>query len=457
MNNLAWRSGVFYCRRATKCESRCRWNSYYNSSSAWTSGTRRLSGSLNARRDSNTASDALLQESTRYKVLSGRTTHRDVRTFKTQKFCENQKLLDHSVWALRKIHSPSGVTSDGKEAGQLPQYEAPTNGPLSYFPKAVVPYAELSRLDKPAGAIYLFFPCAFSTLLAAPLAYPSLGALQVLSTMALFFSGAVVMRAAGCTINDLWDRDLDPHVSRTRLRPIARGAIKPQAALVYTGAQLLTGLAVLLQFPNQCLWYGIPSLALVTTYPLAKRVTNYPQVVLGLAFSWGAIMGFPALNIDLTASSDFMMAAFCLYLSCVSWTVLYDMIYAHMDIKDDVKAGIKSIALRHEKNTKSVLTGLAVVQIGLLAAAGSAVGAGPMFFAGSCGGSALTLGLMIWKVNLKNVRSCWWWFRNGCWSTGGVITLGLACEYASQILRYERDSNEVSSAVQDNVSGESEV
>jgi len=241
------------------------------------------------------------------------------------------------------------------------------------------------------------------------------------------------MRGAGCIINDLWDRDLDPHVTRTRLRPIARGAISPFNALAFTGVQLFTGLGILLQFPYQCLFYGIPSLLLVTVYPLAKRVTNYPQFVLGLTFSWGAIMGFPALGIDLIHDQAALVAAGFLYTSSIAWVVLYDMIYAHMDIKDDAKAGIKSIALRHDKHTKQILSGLAVVKVGLLAAAGVATGAGPVFFAGSCGGAAVTLAIMIKKVNLKSVKDCWWWFVNGCWMTGGVICAGLGGDY---ILRY---------------------
>ncbi|EON62838.1 4-hydroxybenzoate polyprenyl transferase [Coniosporium apollinis CBS 100218] len=296
-----------------------------------------------------------------------------------------------------------------------------------------LPYAELIRLDKPTGTYYLFFPCLFSTLLAAPLATPIAPPLAVTGTIVLFLTGALVMRGAGCTINDLWDRNLDPHVTRTRLRPVARGAIKPRQAIVFTGAQLLTGLAVLVQLPTQCLWYGIPSLALVATYPLAKRVTHYPQFVLGLTFSWGAIMGFPALGIDLLSNQPALTAASCLYTSNIAWTVLYDMIYAHMDIKDDAKAGIKSIALRHEKETKAVLTGLAVAQIGLLGAAGAAVGAGPVFFVGSCGSAAATLATMIWKVDLKDVSNCWWWFKYGCWFTGGGISLGLLGEYVAHL------------------------
>jgi len=283
------------------------------------------------------------------------------------------------------------------------------------------------RLDKPAGTYYLFFPCLFSTLLAAN--YTASAPFSVLTTTLCFFGGALIMRGAGCTVNDLWDRNLDPHVTRTRLRPIARGAVTPFKALVFTGFELLAGLGVLLQFPTSCLYYGIPSIILVAIYPLAKRVTHYPQFVLGLTFSWGAIMGFPALGVNPLQDTAALQASAALYASCVSWTVLYDMIYAHMDIKDDAKVGIKSIALRREKETKMVLSGMAVVQIILLAVAGAAIGAGPVFFVGSCGSAAGTLGLMIWKVRLKEVSSCWWWFKNGALFTGGGIAGGMLAEY----------------------------
>ncbi|KAI4288622.1 MAG: hypothetical protein L6R35_002116 [Caloplaca aegaea] len=313
---------------------------------------------------------------------------------------------------------------------ELSLYQPPTTGLISYLPRSWIPYAELIRLDKPAGTYYLFFPCLFSTLLAASYTHTPL--LAVVETSALFLTGALIMRGAGCTINDLWDRNLDPHVSRTKLRPIARRAVTPFQALTFTGFQLLAGLGLLVQFPTSCLYYGIPSLLLVATYPLAKRITHYPQFVLGLAFSWGAFMGFPALGVDLLSDPTALKAVAALYASCVSWTVLYDMIYAHMDIKDDAKAGIKSIALRHEKETKAVLSGLAVAQTGFLAAAGLALGAGPVFFVGSCGSTAATLGLMIWKVRLKEVSNCWWWFKYGAWLTGGGISAGLFAEYLAR-------------------------
>ncbi|KAI0101901.1 4-hydroxybenzoate polyprenyl transferase family protein [Nemania sp. FL0031] len=348
-------------------------------------------------------------------------------------------LTSTSQRGTHTLESPSSPATPIIEA-----YSPPATGIISRLPSSWVPYAELMRIDKPAGTIYLFFPCLFSTLLAAPLATPMASPLSVVGTATLFFSGALIMRGAGCSINDLWDRNLDPHVTRTRLRPIARGALTPFRAFAFTGAQLLAGLGVLLQFPTICLYYGIPSLVLVATYPLAKRVTYYPQFVLGLTFSWGAMMGFPALGVDLLAADAgaIRTAAALLYTSNVAWTVLYDMIYAHMDIRDDAKAGIKSIALKHDAETKKVLTGLAVVQIGLLAGAGIATGAGPAFFIGSCGGAALTLGYMIKKVNLKSVKDCWWWFVNGCWITGGVISFGLGADY---LIRYLADDNKLDS------------
>ncbi|KAI9853284.1 MAG: Para-hydroxybenzoate--polyprenyltransferase, mitochondrial precursor (PHB:polyprenyltransferase) [Vezdaea acicularis] len=324
----------------------------------------------------------------------------------------------------------------------LPPYVAPNSGILARLPASWIPYAELVRLDKPTGTYYLFFPTLFSTLMAGSLTNPITSPISLATTISLFFTGALVMRGAGCTINDLWDRNLDPHVTRTRLRPIARGAVTPKQAIVFTGFQLLAGLAVLLQFPRSCLYYGIPSLLFVVAYPLAKRVTYYPQFVLGLTFSWGAIMGFPALGIDLLSNQAALSAAAFLYASNVAWTVLYDMIYAHMDIRDDAAAGIKSIVLRHEKNTKSIMSILAMTQIGLLAAAGITAGAGPVFFISSCGGTALTLAIMIKRVKLKDVKDCWWWFRNGCWFTGGAISIGLLGDYTLRLSGLQEQSGQ---------------
>lgn len=323
-------------------------------------------------------------------------------------------------------------------------YTPPTTGLLSLLPSSWVPYAELVRLDKPVGTNYLFFPCMFSTILAAPLTNPITPISTVVGTCLLFYSGAIIMRGAGCTVNDLWDRNLDPHVARTRLRPIARGAITPSQAIPFLGAQLFAGLAILLQFPWQCFFYATPSLLFVAVYPLAKRVTNYPQFVLGLTFSWGAMMGFPALGIDLLSNMPALISAACLYGSCVAWTLVYDMIYAYQDIKDDVKAGIKSIALAQQHNAKKFLSVVAGVQVALLAGSGMAIGAGPLFYGGVCGGAAATLGYMIRKVNLSSVTDCWAWFKKGAWFTGGAISLGLAGEYTAHAMGWYEEVEEAS-------------
>ncbi|KAK3343710.1 UbiA prenyltransferase family-domain-containing protein [Lasiosphaeria hispida] len=342
--------------------------------------------------------------------------------------------------ATAKLLSSSAISPiDSTASAPAPtSYSPPKTGLLSALPASWVPYAELIRIDKPTGAYYLYFPCLWSTLMAAPMLAPIASPASVISTSLLFLAGAVIMRGAGCTINDLWDRNLDPRVARTKLRPIARGAITPFQGVVFTGAQLFAGLAILLQFPTECFFYATPSLLFVAMYPLAKRVTYYPQAVLGLTFSWGAFMGFPALGVDLLVNSSALTAAALLYGSNIAWTVLYDMIYAHMDIKDDAKAGIKSIALKHDAETKQVLTGLAVAQIAMLAGAGIASGAGPAFFIGSCGGAVVTLGIMIKRVNLKSVKDCWWWFVNGCWMTGSVVSLGLAADY---VVQYSQDDH----------------
>lgn len=339
------------------------------------------------------------------------------------------------------IHaSPAAIIEDSSPPQPWAKvYTPPTTGLLSYLPASVVPYAELARLNSQIGTYYLFLPCVWSTLLAAITTSPTTPPSTVLSTTALFFAGAIIMRGAGCTINDIWDRNLDPHVARTRLRPLARRAVSLPSAVIFCGAQCLAGLAVLLQFPWSCFWYATPSLLFVTAYPLAKRVTYYPQFMLGLTFSWGAIMGFPALGVDLLSNTPALTAAAALYASNVAWTVAYDMVYAHMDLKDDAKAGIKSMVRAHSGKTKPILTALAAAQTGLLAAAGAALGVGPAYYIGVCGASIVGNAVQIYKVRLDDPANCWWWFRKGVWITGGTIAAGMGLEYGMQYLQlYEK-------------------
>jgi 4-hydroxybenzoate polyprenyltransferase len=220
------------------------------------------------------------------------------------------------------------------------------------------PYLRLARLDRPIGSWLLLLPCWWSAALAAGIAR-ELSHLPL--TLALFFIGAFAMRGAGCTWNDITDRDLDAKVERTRSRPIPAGQVSVKRALLFLAAQALVGLIVLLQFNRFAIATGIASLLVVAIYPFMKRITYWPQVVLGLAFSWGALMGFAVTfgRIDLTALA--------LYAGAIAWVIGYDTIYAHQDAEDDALIGVKSTARLFGARTHQALVafyGLAVVLIG---------------------------------------------------------------------------------------------
>jgi 4-hydroxybenzoate polyprenyltransferase len=232
------------------------------------------------------------------------------------------------------------------------------------------PYLRLARLDRPIGSWLLLLPCWWSSALAAIAAgwrVPNL------SHIALFFIGAFAMRGAGCTWNDIVDRDLDGAVERTRSRPIPSGQVSVTQAAVFLIAQSLVGLAVLLAFNGFTIALGIASLAIVAIYPFMKRITYWPQIALGLAFSWGALMGWAGMFGRLD------VPALLLYAGSISWVIGYDTIYAHQDREDDALIGIKSTALLFGARTKPMLVlfyGAALVLIG---AAGFTAGGGLIF------------------------------------------------------------------------------
>ncbi len=200
----------------------------------------------------------------------------------------------------------------------------------------------------------------------------------------LFFIGAFTMRGAGCTWNDIVDRDLDARVERTRSRPIPSGQVSVGAAAVFLLAQALLGLAVLVQFNRFTILTGFASLAVVAIYPFMKRVTYWPQIVLGLAFSWGALMGWPAIFASLDAP------AWLLYAGAISWVIGYDTIYAHQDREDDAFVGIKSTALLFGPRTKPMLAIFFALAVALIAAAGWT----------ASGGLALAAGLIAFAAHL---------------------------------------------------------
>jgi 4-hydroxybenzoate polyprenyltransferase len=227
-------------------------------------------------------------------------------------------------------------------------------------PVRLRPYLRLARFDRPIGSWLLLIPCWWSAALAAVHAGVSVNGWHLL----LFFIAAFAMRGAGCTWNDIVDRDLDRLVERTRSRPIPSGAVTVTRAAVFLALQALVGLTTILQFNAFTQVVALSSLGVVAIYPFMKRITYWPQTVLGLAFSWGALMGWPALLGRLD------MPALLLYAGSIFWVIGYDTIYAHQDRGDDALVGIKSTALLFATRTKPMLAicyGLAVLFLALAA------------------------------------------------------------------------------------------
>ncbi len=235
------------------------------------------------------------------------------------------------------------------------------------------PYLRLARLDRPIGSWLLLLPCWWSAALAA-VAAPA--RLPDVLHLVLFFIGAFAMRGAGCTWNDIVDRDLDASVERTRSRPIPSGQVSVTQATAFLVLQALVGLAVLLSFNGFTIALGIASLAIVAIYPFMKRITYWPQIVLGLAFSWGALMGWAAWFGSLDA------APVLLYAGSISWVIGYDTIYAHQDREDDALIGIKSTALLFGPRTKPMLALFYSDAVVLIAVAGFLAGGGVLFALG---------------------------------------------------------------------------
>ena len=233
-------------------------------------------------------------------------------------------------------------------------------------PAAFRPYLRLARADRPIGSWLLLLPCWWSSALAAVAAHT---ATPNPWHLVLFAIGTVAMRGAGCTWNDIVDRDIDARVERTRSRPLPSGQVSLGAAVVFLVLQSLAGLAVLLQFNGFAIATGLASLVIVAVYPFMKRITWWPQIVLGLAFSWGALMGWAA------ALGRLDWPAVVLYAGSISWVIGYDTIYAHQDREDDALAGLKSTALLFGERTKPMLAAFFAAAVVLIGIAGFGVGA----------------------------------------------------------------------------------
>jgi 4-hydroxybenzoate polyprenyltransferase len=289
---------------------------------------------------------------------------------------------------------------------------APRNLVDRFAPAAIAPYLRLGRVDRPIGFFLLALPCFWSVALAGrslgePYPDPWL--------LFLFAVGAIVMRAAGCTYNDLIDRDIDAKVARTRSRPLPSGQVTPRAATIFMLALCLIGLVVLLSFNGTTIWLGLGVIPIVALYPFVKRVSHWPQAVLGLAFNWGALLGWTAVLGRLD------WPAVVLYAGAILWTIGYDTIYAHQDREDDDLIGLKSTALRFGRATKpwlGLLYGSAWLAI---AAAGIMAHAGTAFLLGMAAAAA-QLAWQVATLDIDDPANCLKRFRSN--RDFGVIVFG---------------------------------
>ena len=291
--------------------------------------------------------------------------------------------------------SISGDRSSGSTPPPSPQVSSSVHPPSPFIdplPLSLQPYARLARLDKPIGTMLLLWPCCWSTALAAP---P--GCLPDPKLLALFATGSFVMRGAGCTINDMWDAEYDKSVARTKARPLASGELSHGQALTFLAAQLTVGLGVLLSLPHTAYTFqvGAASLPLVMAYPLMKRYTNWPQLVLGMTFNWGALVGWASVH----GSIDWSVVG-PLYGSGIAWTLVYDTLYAHQDKVDDNKLGLKSTALHFAGRTKPILHGFSALAVASWMAAGCALDfSSPLYYCGC----AAAYSHLVWQIQTADL------------------------------------------------------
>ncbi len=298
------------------------------------------------------------------------------------------------------------ATHTAKNASDIPAYTWIDR----FAPELSRPFFRLARLDRPIGVWLLLIPCWWGLALAEP---------NVLDwqVIGLFALGAVVMRGAGCTVNDLVDRDIDAKVARTAARPIASGQISVAHGVTFLGVQVVIGAWVLLQFNQFAIQLGVTSLGLVFVYPFLKRITYWPQLWLGLTFNWGVLMGWTVVEGSLG------MAPSLLYMAGIFWTLGYDTIYAHQDKQDDLFAGVKSSALALGEHTKPWLCLFYAAALTLIGAAGLAAQLTWPFFIG-LGFGTLHMINQVWRVDINHPAGCLVVFKSNR-DFGFVILAGI--------------------------------
>ncbi|EAW12872.1 4-hydroxybenzoate octaprenyltransferase [Aspergillus clavatus NRRL 1] len=316
-------------------------------------------------------------------------------------------------------------TADGMSKASLSkQYGGDhAEGWIGHLPPAWIPYIQLCRLSPPAAFFLIYFPHLFGILHAATT--HGLPAHDVLRTSLILAGGSFFYSNACHAWNDLVDAPIDKLVARTCSRPIPRGAITPAAAFLFTCTQAVAAAAFLLLLPARTALVTIPTIVTMTYYPYAKRHTHFPQLVLGFCLTWAIMVGSSALGVPEPWTDP---SAVCLLLAATLWVVIFDTIYAHQDVADDRKIGVKSTAALFGSSSRLFLGVLFLSMVGLLSGCGYYGNLGLPFYCVTVGGCVLAVGGMVFLVDLKNSASCWVWFSQGFWLAGGAISGGLLLE-----------------------------
>jgi len=327
-------------------------------------------------------------------------------------------------------------------SNNLAIYYPPNSGFLAYLPNAWVPFAELIRLNEPAGMIYFYYPFLFGTLLAACLLKTTISPTTLFGTNLVLFAAAFMARSAACAWSDVMNASYDYQVSRCRLRPIVRGAITPAAGVVYAAIFFAIWLGIIFQLPGLHLRQLVSYVFFHSAYPVIKRYTYYAPLCRGFTLATGVMIGSSVLGVDIIALSaaggsydavnNTIAAVLCLWLASAMWTVIVEVVQEYQGLKDDLQAGMVSFAVASHRYGKLLISLAAMVQLGLLFMTGDYMGAGPMYFAVACGGPAVLLVWMLFSLDLESPGSCSWWYRNGLWVVGECIGEGLVAEYLSR-------------------------
>ncbi|CAF3433764.1 hypothetical protein SNK03_004039 [Fusarium graminearum] len=327
--------------------------------------------------------------------------------------------------ALTARTSPSKGTRASKKKSLSKQYGGIHAGSwVDVLPKSWIPYVQLSRLSPPVGLILIYFPHLFGVVHAASVQSSSIS--EVLYISSILAIGSFFCNNGSHAWNDLVDAPIDAKIERTKMRPIPRGAISRQAAFAFSVSQATLAAACLLPLGFETALATIPTILATLYYPFAKRHTYFAQVVLGFCLTWGVMVGSSSMGVEAPWKQE---SAVSLLLASNLWVILFDTVYAHQDLEDDLKVGVKSLAVLFNGRARPLLWTLFLGMCTCLYWCGVTGGLGVPYFVITVGGCAVSVGSMVALVDLKDPESCWKWFATGFWFTALSILAGLSANY----------------------------